>query len=221
MPRSCCSGRSPSGSRRRQVEGVRRAVNSGAARRRRAVRADAAPRRVPPPPKVWSQVIRLVFRPSPAAVKDRGLFEVVVRSLFAQRRKTILNTLRPLAHSREHDRWRDPGGRPGSRSRPETLHLAELAGLADALGAHPGFCGIVRVSPRSWSCLYSGYPQPDRPRPGRRPRFVLPGRIVWRSGARRDAPVRCRRVTARGLSGVPRTHHRGSLPHARVASWGA
>jgi len=87
-----------------------------------------------PPPEVWSQVIRLTFRPPPVEVADRRLFETLVRSLFAQRRKTILNTLRPLAASRGLDAasvLRAAGLDSGRR--PETLHLAELAGLADAL----------------------------------------------------------------------------------------
>ena len=87
-----------------------------------------------PPPEVWSQVIRLTFRPPPVGVPDRRLFDVLVRSLFAQRRKTILNTLRPLATSRGLDAGavlRAAGLDPGRR--PETLHLSELAGLADAL----------------------------------------------------------------------------------------
>jgi len=88
-----------------------------------------------PPPEVWSQVLRLTFRPPTVDVPDRRLFEVLVRSLFAQRRKTILNTLRPLATSRGLDAasvLRVAGLDPGRR--PETLHLSELAGLADALG---------------------------------------------------------------------------------------
>lgn len=87
-----------------------------------------------PPPEVWSQVIRLTFRPPVVAVPDRHVFDVLVRTLFAQRRKTILNTLRPLASSRGLEAAAvlgvaglDPG------RRPETLHLSELAGLADAL----------------------------------------------------------------------------------------
>lgn len=87
-----------------------------------------------PPPEVWSQVIRLTFRPPEVAVADRRTFDVLVRSLFAQRRKTVLNTLRPLAASRGLDAVALLGsaGIDPSR-RPETLHLSELAGLADAL----------------------------------------------------------------------------------------
>jgi 16S rRNA (adenine1518-N6/adenine1519-N6)-dimethyltransferase len=87
-----------------------------------------------PPPEVWSQVIRLTFRTPPVSVPDRQLFDSLVRSLFAQRRKTILNTLRPLAAVRGLDArvvLQGAGLDPGRR--PETLHLSELAGLADAL----------------------------------------------------------------------------------------
>jgi 16S rRNA (adenine1518-N6/adenine1519-N6)-dimethyltransferase len=92
-----------------------------------------------PPPEVWSQVIRMTFRPPQVSVPDRRLFGELIRSLFAQRRKTILNTLRPLAASRGLDAasvLRAAGLDPGRR--PETLHLAELAGLADALGPASG-----------------------------------------------------------------------------------
>jgi 16S rRNA (adenine1518-N6/adenine1519-N6)-dimethyltransferase len=96
-----------------------------------------------PPPQVWSQVIRLTFRPPPVPLPDRQLFDVLVRSLFAQRRKTILNSLRPLAASRGLDGaavLRVAGLDPGRR--PETLHLSELAGLADALRL-PGKPSVV------------------------------------------------------------------------------
>jgi 16S rRNA (adenine1518-N6/adenine1519-N6)-dimethyltransferase len=50
-----------------------------------------------PPPKVWSAVVRLRFRPSPF---DRGapeVFERIVRGIFLQRRKTLRNALGPVA----------------------------------------------------------------------------------------------------------------------------
>ncbi|MCX6552197.1 MAG: 16S rRNA (adenine(1518)-N(6)/adenine(1519)-N(6))-dimethyltransferase RsmA [Acidobacteria bacterium] len=85
-----------------------------------------------PAPEVWSSVIRLVFRPPPVAIGDRHRFEVLVRSLFAHRRKTVANCLRPLAASCGLDGDAmlaaasiDPG------CRAETLHLADLARLAD------------------------------------------------------------------------------------------
>jgi 16S rRNA (adenine1518-N6/adenine1519-N6)-dimethyltransferase len=50
-----------------------------------------------PPPKVTSAVVRLRFRPATVDVGDPRLFERLVRGVFAQRRKTLLNALRPVA----------------------------------------------------------------------------------------------------------------------------
>lgn len=104
--------------------------------------ADVAPLLALPPgafrpaPQVWSRVIRLTFRPPKVQVADRHRFEVLIRSLFAQRRKMLANSLQPLAASRGRDAaavFRAAG--IDARRRPETLHLQELARLADALDA--------------------------------------------------------------------------------------
>jgi 16S rRNA (adenine1518-N6/adenine1519-N6)-dimethyltransferase len=50
-----------------------------------------------PPPKVTSAVVRLRFRPPAVDVGDRDVFERLVRGVFQQRRKTLLNALRPVA----------------------------------------------------------------------------------------------------------------------------
>jgi 16S rRNA (adenine1518-N6/adenine1519-N6)-dimethyltransferase len=97
-----------------------------------------------PAPQVWSSVIRLTFRPPGVAVADRRRFDTLVRALFAQRRKTLLNGVRPLAASTGHDAaavLRSAGLDPTRRA--ETLHLAELAGLADALTAAPPPSSVV------------------------------------------------------------------------------
>jgi 16S rRNA (adenine1518-N6/adenine1519-N6)-dimethyltransferase len=89
-----------------------------------------------PPPKVWSSVIRLHFRPVKVEVGDRGRFESLVRSLFSQRRKMLANSLQPAASSRGKraaDVLRAAAIDPARR--PETLHLEELARLADILDA--------------------------------------------------------------------------------------
>lgn len=71
-----------------------------------------------PPPKVDSMVIALEKRRAPVSnVPDRLLFFSVVRAAFAQRRKTLLNTLG------------DAGIFPGSK--------AELRGFLEAIGIHP------------------------------------------------------------------------------------
>jgi 16S rRNA (adenine1518-N6/adenine1519-N6)-dimethyltransferase len=56
---------------------------------------DVAPSSFRPAPKVWSSVIKLNLRRTPAAeVQDEKLLWQVVSAGFAQRRKTILNNLR-------------------------------------------------------------------------------------------------------------------------------
>lgn len=104
------------------------------------LRADVERRLILPPgafrpmPKVRSAVVRLSFRGPAVSLKDERLFERTVKTIFSQRRKTVLNGLRPLASAL----GRDPAGilveagiRPDRR--PETLDLRELGRLADAL----------------------------------------------------------------------------------------
>lgn len=56
---------------------------------------DVAPGAFRPPPKVWSSVMRLRFRPRiNTEVADEGLLWETVSAGFAQKRKTILNNLR-------------------------------------------------------------------------------------------------------------------------------
>ncbi len=56
---------------------------------------DVAPGAFRPPPKVWSSVMRLKFRPQIAVeVQDEKLLWATVSAGFAQKRKTILNNLR-------------------------------------------------------------------------------------------------------------------------------
>jgi 16S rRNA (adenine1518-N6/adenine1519-N6)-dimethyltransferase len=93
-----------------------------------------------PIPKVHSAVLGLEFADPVVALKDEAVFEGLVRSIFTQRRKTLLNALRPFAE----DRGVDPraaiaeAGVDGSR-RPEALQLAELARLADVfVSSSPG-----------------------------------------------------------------------------------
>jgi len=89
-----------------------------------------------PAPEVWSSVIRLRFRPPMVMVRDRRRFESLVRSLFSQRRKMLANSVQPAATARGRraaDVLREAG--IVSSRRPETLHLEELARLADVLDA--------------------------------------------------------------------------------------
>jgi 16S rRNA (adenine1518-N6/adenine1519-N6)-dimethyltransferase len=85
-----------------------------------------------PAPKVHSAVVHCRFRPPAAAVVDHRVFEAMVRSMFTQRRKTLMNALRAYATSR----GADPGAALAAaaidpRRRPETLQLTELTRLAD------------------------------------------------------------------------------------------
>jgi 16S rRNA (adenine1518-N6/adenine1519-N6)-dimethyltransferase len=87
-----------------------------------------------PPPKVRSAVVRLTFRPPPVRIADETLFERLVRTMFMQRRKMVLNSLRPLADAVGRDPARllaDAAIDP--RRRPETLQLTEVARLADVI----------------------------------------------------------------------------------------
>jgi 16S rRNA (adenine1518-N6/adenine1519-N6)-dimethyltransferase len=88
-----------------------------------------------PVPQVRSAVLRLTFHPPPVDVPDEALFERMVRSMFTQRRKTLSNALRPMADASGQtaaDILKAAGIDP--RRRPETLTLAELARLTEALG---------------------------------------------------------------------------------------
>jgi 16S rRNA (adenine1518-N6/adenine1519-N6)-dimethyltransferase len=89
-----------------------------------------------PVPRVRSAVVRLAFRPSPVHIVDEGLLARLVRALFTQRRKTLLNSLRPFAATIGRDAAAtlsisaiDP------QRRPETLQLTELARLVHALAS--------------------------------------------------------------------------------------
>ncbi len=85
-----------------------------------------------PAPRVHSAVVSLRFRPPAVVLTDEGVFEAMVRSMFTQRRKTLLNALRPFAVVRNQDAGAvlDAAGIARGR-RPETLQLTELAQLAE------------------------------------------------------------------------------------------
>ncbi len=87
-----------------------------------------------PPPKVTSALVRLRFRAPAADVGDRAAFERLVRGLFQQRRKTLLNALRPIValSGRPADQLLENVGLNPSR-RPETLTIQEMARLARAV----------------------------------------------------------------------------------------
>ena len=87
-----------------------------------------------PAPRVHSAVIRLTFRPPAVALRNEAVFEQMVRSMFTQRRKTLLNALRAFAEARGVDARRALlAAAIDSSRRPETLTLIELGRLSNLL----------------------------------------------------------------------------------------
>ena len=87
-----------------------------------------------PPPKVMSAVVRLTFRPPKVDVGDHRTFERIVRGVFLQRRKTLLNALRPVAETfgrTAADLIDQAALNPGAR--PETLTVEDFGRLSRAV----------------------------------------------------------------------------------------
>lgn len=94
---------------------------------------DVPPGAFRPVPKVRSSLVRVVFRPPPAAVRHPALVTRLVRAAFTQRRKTLANGLRALARVEGLDIAAVVGtAHVDGQRRPETLQLVEFAALADA-----------------------------------------------------------------------------------------
>jgi 16S rRNA (adenine1518-N6/adenine1519-N6)-dimethyltransferase len=87
-----------------------------------------------PPPKVTSALVRLRFRSPAVNVGDVATFERVVRGMFLQRRKTLLNALRPVATSfgKLAPQLIDQAGLDPSK-RPQMLTLEDMARLSRAV----------------------------------------------------------------------------------------
>ena len=88
-----------------------------------------------PPPKVDSAVLKLTRRPQPLAeVKDEARFRKVVKAAFAQRRKTLSNSLK--TEKTLNADWGAALGKAGidGQRRAETLSIEEFAALERALG---------------------------------------------------------------------------------------
>jgi 16S rRNA (adenine1518-N6/adenine1519-N6)-dimethyltransferase len=89
-----------------------------------------------PPPDVRSALIRLSFRPPPFELKSAPLFERMVRSMFTQRRKTLVNALGPFAGEIGISAAAAAAAAAiDPRRRPETLEVIEIARLADTFAA--------------------------------------------------------------------------------------
>jgi 16S rRNA (adenine1518-N6/adenine1519-N6)-dimethyltransferase len=102
---------------------------------------DVAPGAFRPPPKVWSSVMRLKFRPRIyTEVADESLLWEVVSAGFAQKRKTILNNLRQ-APGRLQERLKRNGGASivlckaevNVQRRAETLTVDEWGSIVRAI----------------------------------------------------------------------------------------
>ncbi|MGH9408738.1 MAG: 16S rRNA (adenine(1518)-N(6)/adenine(1519)-N(6))-dimethyltransferase RsmA [Vicinamibacterales bacterium] len=92
---------------------------------------DLPPGAFRPAPKVRSAVVRLTFRTPVVGGATRTELERMVRVMFTQRRKTLVNALRPFADARGRtsiSAVSAAGLNPGRR--PETLTLKELVLLA-------------------------------------------------------------------------------------------
>jgi 16S rRNA (adenine1518-N6/adenine1519-N6)-dimethyltransferase len=89
---------------------------------------DVPPEAFDPIPKVDSAVVRLIPRPPPRVANNIDNLELVVKTAFAQRRKTLRNTLKTLFNA---DQLVEFGIEPGAR--PETLTLEQYVHLANQL----------------------------------------------------------------------------------------
>ncbi len=87
-----------------------------------------APGAFRPPPKVDSAVVRLMPKQSPLRLLDEKLFAEVVRAAFAQRRKSLRNSLKRLARAEEFVAAAvDPG------LRAEALSLEQFVRLSNTI----------------------------------------------------------------------------------------
>jgi 16S rRNA (adenine1518-N6/adenine1519-N6)-dimethyltransferase len=91
-----------------------------------------------PAPKVQSAIVRLTFKPSVIPTGSEAVFERMVRTMFMQRRKTLLNALRPYAESvgRDSKATLSAAGIDSIR-RPETLTQEDLLRLVSVFSHEP------------------------------------------------------------------------------------
>jgi len=103
---------------------------------------DVAPGAFRPPPKVWSSVMRLNFRPRiNTEVEDEALLWEVVSAGFAQKRKTIFNNLRHASGRLQEILKRNGGAsivlckaNVELQRRAETLTIEEWGKIVQAIG---------------------------------------------------------------------------------------
>ncbi len=151
MRRSCCSGKSRTGSSRARERVTTASLSVFVQLHTRTTRLlDLPPGAFRPPPKVRSSLVRMEFGPPTARVVDDRAFERLVKALFSQRRKTLANALKRF----------DPTGGAvlaisglDGRRRPETLQVTEIARLAELFASvKRRACAIVWP----FSCLFYG-----------------------------------------------------------------
>ena len=94
---------------------------------------DLAPGCFWPRPNVASQAVLFTPRKTPVSVRDSRTFVKLVHALFAQRRKTLFNNIKPLLPpgACADDLFSAAGVNKGERA--ENLSVEEFAALADAL----------------------------------------------------------------------------------------
>ncbi|NLZ17842.1 MAG: ribosomal RNA small subunit methyltransferase A [Desulfobulbaceae bacterium] len=101
---------------------------------------EVGPEEFHPRPQVDSTVLRLIFYPEPARLKHLGsfnqpLFSRIVRSAFAQRRKTLLNALSPLEANKTLLAALLNRAGIAATARAETLTLADFIRLSQVMSA--------------------------------------------------------------------------------------
>ncbi len=94
---------------------------------------DVPPESFLPPPEVTSAVVICDVRKPPFEVRDEDFFIKIVRAAFAQRRKTLLNSLTGAGFAKEKILSALAGAEIDGARRAETLSLEEFAKLAEAL----------------------------------------------------------------------------------------
>ena len=97
---------------------------------------DVPPEKFLPAPKVTSAVLRMTPRPAPAEVDDEAHFFRVVRAAFAQRRKTLANSLSAALPGIPKESIQQAIADMGlpAAVRGEQLTLEDFAALSAALG---------------------------------------------------------------------------------------
>lgn len=90
---------------------------------------DVAPSAFYPPPKVKSSILKIIpYTTLPFVADDVDLFAQVVKQAFAQRRKTLRNTLKSMVNEAQ---WTAIGIDPGLRA--EVLSVADFVKISNQL----------------------------------------------------------------------------------------